>query len=107
MRWWYSHLIFPVQYVSFKDAGEEELFWNIVTWYHFFNHYEEFVCKIKWYISKDIVAYIYINNLQDWSTKAVYFNDKPCELIQVTDDLTPYKQVDGNIYEITGDSPVE
>lgn len=49
MRWWYSHLIFPAQYVSFKDAGEEELFWNIVTWYHFFNHYKDFVCKIQWY----------------------------------------------------------
>lgn len=107
LRWYYSHLLFAAQYVSFKDADEEELFWNIVTWYHFFNHHKDFVCKIQWYISKDIVAYIYIRNLEDWSTKAVYFNDKPCELIQVTDDLTPYKQVDGNIYEITGDSPVE
>ena len=43
----------------------------------------------------------------DITKKKVIFNDKPCELIQVTDDLTPYKQVDGNIYEITGDSPVE
>ena len=73
MRWLYSHLIFPVQYVSFKDAGEEEMFWNIVTWYDFFRNYKDFVCKIKWYISKDIVAFIYIENLKDWSTKAVYY----------------------------------
>ena len=108
MRWWYSHLIFPAQYVSFKNTGQEELFWNIVTWYHFFfrSHFD-FACKIKWYISRDIVAYIYIRSLTDLSSKAIYFNDKPCELIQVTDSLTPYKQVDGKIYEITGDSPVE
>lgn len=47
MRWWYSHLIFPAQYVSFKDAGEEELFWNIVTWYHFFNHHKDLYAKFS------------------------------------------------------------
>ena len=46
LRWYYSHLLFAAQYVSFKDAGLEELFWNIVTWYHFFRHFEEFTCKI-------------------------------------------------------------
>lgn len=107
MRWWYSRLIFPTQYVSFKDANEEELFWNIVTWYHFFNHYKDFECKIQWYFSKDIVAYIYIRNFEYLSAKAVYFNYKPCEIIQASLDLTPYKQVDGDIYEITYDSPVE
>lgn len=63
LRWYYSHLLFAAQYVSFKDAGLEELFWNIVTWYHFFRHFEEFTCKIQWYVSKDIVAYIYIRDL--------------------------------------------
>lgn len=107
VRWWYSHLTFPAQYVSFKDSGEEELFWNIVTWHHFFNHYKDFECKIQWYISKEIVACIYIRNLKDLSTKAIYFNNKPCELIQVTNGLASYKQVDGNIYKIIYDSSVE
>lgn len=40
LRWYYSHLLFAAQYVSFKDAGLEELFWNIVTWYHFFRHFD-------------------------------------------------------------------
>lgn len=69
--------------------------------------FEEFTCKIQWYVSKDIVAYIYIRNLADWSAKAVYFNDKPCPLVQVTENLDCYKQVDGAIYEISNGSPVE
>lgn len=67
MRWWYSHLIFPAQYVSFKDAGEEELFWNIVTWYHFFRHFEEFTCKIQWYPFKGYGR--------------LHFHSKPCGLV--------------------------
>lgn len=102
-----SHLLFAAQYVSFKDAGLEELFWNIVTWYHFFRHFEEFTCKIQWYVSKDMVAYIFIRNLADWSTKSICFNDKPCPLVQVTENLDCYKQVDGAIYEISNGSPVE
>lgn len=107
LRWYYSHLLFAAQYVSFKDAGLEELFWNIVTWYHFFRHFEEFTCKIQWYVSKDMVAYIFIRNLADWSTKSICFNDKPCPLVQVTENLDCYKQVDGAIYEISNGSPVE
>lgn len=107
MRWWYSHLLFPAQYVSFKDAGEEELFWNIVTWYHFFNHHKDFVCKIDWWVLEDNSTCIYIVSLIDWSFKEVYFHDKPCPIIQVTDALTTYKQEDGKIYKITGDSSVE
>ena len=107
LRWYYSHLLFAAQYVSFKDAGLEELFWNIVTWYHFFRHFEEFTCKIQWYVSKDMVACIFIRNLADWSTKSICFNDKPCPLVQVTENLDCYKQVDGAIYEISNGSPVE
>lgn len=57
----------------FQNAGLEELFWNIVTWYHFFRHFEEFTCKIQWYVSKDMAAYIFIRNLADWSTKIHLF----------------------------------
>ena len=46
--------------MSFKDAGLEELFWNIVTWYHFFRHFEEFTCKIQWYVLKDEDAEILV-----------------------------------------------
>lgn len=35
------------------------------------------------------------------------FNDKPCPLVQVTENLDCYKQVDGAIYEISNGSPVE
>lgn len=34
-------------------------------------------------------------------------NDKPCPLVQVTENLDCYKQVDGAIYEISNGSPVE
>lgn len=107
LRWWYSHLLFVGQYVSFKDAGQEELFWNIVTWYHFFHNHKDFACKVQWYVSDEIVAYIYIRGLIDWTSKAVYFRDIPCPLIQVTDALTCYKQVDGAIYEISSESPID
>lgn len=64
---------------------------------------------LRWYYSHLLFAaqYVFIRNLADWSTKSICFNDKPCPLVQVTENLDCYKQVDGAIYEISNGSPVE
>lgn len=55
---------------------------------------------------KTILSFSKSRNIS-FSSETVYFNDKPCPLVQVTENLDCYKQVDGAIYEISNGSPVE
>lgn len=107
MRWLYSHLLFPAQYLSFKDAGMKDLFWNIITWYNFFIFNNYYTCKVDWYISKKVSARICITNLSTWwRHKTVDFYDIPCDIIQIESDNVTYKQENGVIYEVTYDTPI-
>lgn len=105
VKWWYSHFTFMGEFVSFSEANRLEMFWNILTWYRFFSwtHHVD----ISWYCSEEVSARIVLWDPEGDYVKIISFYNTPLPLVQIGSELTTYKQVDGIIYEICGDSPIE
>lgn len=98
-KWLYKTFIFKGQYISFKDIGRLDLFWNIVSWYHFFNFkFKNGNAILAWRNSSSETGVLSVWNEATFELLCcVHFSYTVCKIIQVGEELETYKYDDNCI----------
>ena len=104
MRWWYSHLIWPKKYRKLKNHSNTQMFWNALTWYHFFCFKLDYYTRLSWF-GKNFTIRLEILAEDLYPVKTVYFMYSGTPVIEVEGKV--YKQEDGEIYELSYETPVK
>lgn len=96
--------MFRGQYISFVECGCKNVFWNLVTWYNFFKFNKIYDSEINWYPRNHWFAELIIIDKANMERRTILFGNE----IPVLQDtyLRTYKQINGDIYEITLDTHV-
>lgn len=107
LKLWYR-IIFKEQYFFFKDSGQINLFWNIVSWFHFFQFKmgSKYSADLYWSGIGNNKSTLYIEKFKK-TIRIISFNSVECQIIQIENETLAYKYIDGEIYQITYESDVE